>query len=284
MRALVAIIVAVVLVGFGGVLIYPRFKRIEKRAAVDLASVQARVPKSLEAVADAISNAFNRGEDLGRGTKNKLSADDPFHRFYLYRAAEPSFPDEFQIKANTQRDRYLAGYAAIPRNLRKSDFYLAEPTGDFYWFSEYYYNGRPAKFRCSFIIHLEPQDDFHTKIEVFEYLPTIWVGEKFGWSAHTGPVPGFFYDIRSAEATTLDRVELLKRIQEAMAKPRSPEAKEGNGALLLSSGKSNGLSWCSLLRPGQGSGVPASQYLDAVYRDQGNSKSVVFSCGGVCRS
>src|SRR5262249_16322211 len=103
----------------------------------------------------------------------------------------------------------------IDPSRRRSDFYLYEPTGDYYWSSEYYYNETPAKFRCGFILHLEPEGNAHTKVEIFEYQPRVWAGEKLGWGAHG---PGFFHDIKEVEPTTADRVELLNIIKGALPK------------------------------------------------------------------
>jgi len=80
--------------------------------------------------------------------------------------------------------------------------------------SEYFYKGQPAKFRCSFLIHLEPAGNSSTKVEVFEYQPTIWAGEYFGFSAHA-VLPTTLHDIRPVQPTTTDRKALLTRIQNA---------------------------------------------------------------------
>jgi hypothetical protein len=117
-------------------------------------------------------------------------------------------------------DSFVARYVQIPPELRGHDVYLYEPTGDFYWSSEYFYNRRPAKFRCSFLIHLEPVGSTRTKVEVFEYQPTIWVGRYLGMSAHAIG-PAMLSDIRSAKTTTADRQELLRIIQQSGGVPPS---------------------------------------------------------------
>src|SRR5207253_699271 len=95
------------------------------------------------------------------------------------------------------------------------DLYLAEVTGDYYWLSEYRYRGQPAKFRCAFIVHLEPAAKTRARVQVIEYLPELWVGKVFGFSAHGGPIPGFYYDIRFVAPTASDRAAILKAIQAA---------------------------------------------------------------------
>jgi hypothetical protein len=113
-------------------------------------------------------------------------------------------------------DHFISRYVAIAPDLRRDDLFLYEPTGDYYWDSEYWYDGAPARFRCSFIIHVEPASA-GTRVEIFEYQPTIWIGERFGFSAHA-VLPVSFHDIRPAEPTTADRGDVLKLI-EATIKP-----------------------------------------------------------------
>ena len=132
-----------------------------------------------------------------------------------------------------------SGMSASRSQLRAQDFYLYEPSGDYYWDSEYFYAGQPAKFRCSFLIHLEPGGSSTTKVEIFEYQPTIWVGEYLGMSAHA-ILPTMLHDIRSAESTTVDRKNLLgtDRGGHACSKPlanvkrRPPEARVREAMLL----------------------------------------------------
>lgn len=152
---------------------------------------------------------FNEEGDLNRGT-HRLAREDSFYQFYLYPNTHPIFPDDFQIRQWAKTDPYLRAYVAVPKN---NDFYLYEPTGDYYWFSDYYYNDAPAKFRCAFLIHLESEGNDSTRLAVFEYLPTIWVGKRFGFSAHAIGLTSL-YDIRLVEATNSDRIRLLNKIRE----------------------------------------------------------------------
>ncbi len=205
-------------------LVQPEFKQIEKRAP-DPSPVSAVVPQSPTAVAEAIERAFRGGVILFEGGGSIDPVTSRFLRFHAAAFDDPLFPDDFQLKARSTQDAELRTYAALPASARRLDFYLSEPTGDYYWPSEYSYRAQPAQFRASFIVHLEPQQPAGTKIEVLEYGPTIWVGEKFGWSAHTGPVPGFFHDIRVVAPTTADRKEVLKKIQQAVARATAPAKK-----------------------------------------------------------
>jgi hypothetical protein len=213
-----AIALALALVASGTVaalLLYPRFKKIEKRGPA-ASAVIITIPQRPEAVGATLSQAFRDGVRLFEGSVGGGSVSGNWYRFRLARFGDPIFPDDFQLKAWSREDLQLRRYLELPANRKKDDLYLFEPTGDYYWPSEYFYRGEPAKFRSSFILHLEPQAS-QTKMEIIEYLPEIWAGEKFDWSAHAGPIPGFFHDIRIVAPTTADRTEVLKKIQEALA-------------------------------------------------------------------
>ncbi|MFY9610536.1 MAG: hypothetical protein WAU45_18240 [Blastocatellia bacterium] len=178
---------------------------LQQRKKVDLSSAVVVVAASERAVAEAITGLFQekKGSTLGR-----------FDQFYLVSANDQTFPDDLQMRAHSSLDQSLQRYLALEPRLRKSDYYLYEPTGDYYWDSEYYCNDSPAKFRCSFIIHLESDRNVNTKIEIFEYLPVVWVGKKFDVAGHHGP--GFYNDTREVEPTGEDRVELLDVLKKAI--------------------------------------------------------------------
>src|SRR5262249_31844214 len=124
--------------------------------------------------------------------------------------------DDLQIAMHTRYDPALERYSALGSDAKKRDFYLYEPAGDFYCRSEYFCDGAPAKFRCAFIIHLEPLGPDRTRVWAIEYLPMIRAGWAWGMLAHSGP--GFYYDIRfDLEPTRIDRAEVLELIQKAVA-------------------------------------------------------------------
>jgi len=200
------VLVIVPLGAIAALSLYPRVKRIEKRGPQNLDSVLAIVPVNEDAAAEIVSNMFR---DRDRGPQGK------WERFRLAITSDPIFPDDDQLRAVGKRDASLARYAAIEPDLRNKDLYLFEPTGDYYWPSEYYWNNAPAKFRCGFIIHFEPAGGSHTKIETFEYVPTIWVGKAFHFLGHHGP--DFYYDIRQVKPSTQDRLELLTLLKQRLA-------------------------------------------------------------------
>jgi len=122
------------------------------------------------------------------------------------------FPSDEEIGRNRGVDSFILAYLRIPPARRGRDFYFHEPSGDYYWDSEYFYKNAPAKFHCSFLIHLEPADASHTTVEIFEYQPYIWAGEYFGFSAHA-ILPTTLHDIRPVEPTTSDRRALLAMLE-----------------------------------------------------------------------
>ena len=196
-----------------------KFKKIEKRGPSP-ESVAGILPGEVSAVAAAISRYFNNWSDFNaadrRGNyQNKFPNNNQWSHFYLFRkdtAQHSLFPTDEEILLDRGVDSFVERYVHIPPHLRNQDFYLYEPNGDYYWESEYFDKGQPAKFRCSFLIHLEPSGDSSTKVDVFEYQPTIWAGEYVGLSAHA-VLPTTLHDIRPVQPTTRDRKAVLDLIQ-----------------------------------------------------------------------
>jgi hypothetical protein len=211
------IVAAVAILGVGGfglALLAPHFKKVERRTASMPTVVQMSIPRPIQTVTETLKAMFNSEADLNQGTHKQPKGDRLYH-FYLYPYGHPLFPEDYLIQHWSKTDPDLRPYAAVPQDQRQNDFYLYEPTADYYWFSDYYYHDVPAKFRCAFIIHLEPAGDNGTKIAVFEYLPTIWVGERFGFSAHAVG-PALLHDIRFVQSTGSDRIRLLDKIRAAV--------------------------------------------------------------------
>jgi hypothetical protein len=227
-----ALIISTLFVAFLGALAvvgaYPRFKQIEKRGPAPESVVEI-LPGDMNTAAASIGTVFNDWSDFARPGRlgkyqNKFPYGSQWSRFFLFRkddAQNSLFPSDEQILLDRGADIFVERYVRIPPELRTRDFYLYEPSGDYYWESEYFYHGQPAKFRCSFLIHLEPAGKSSVKVQVFEYQPTIWVGEYFGFSAHA-VLPTVLHDIRSVEATTTDRKAVLAVIERA----ESPQSKD----------------------------------------------------------
>jgi hypothetical protein len=200
---------------------YPKLKKIEKRGPA-YESVAAELPGDIHRVAAAISATFNVWADFDRpgqigNYQNKFPNGSHWSRFFLFPKADaqhPLFPSDQEILLDRGVDSFVERYARIPPELRTRDFYMYEPTGDYYWESEYFYQGKAAKFRCSFLIHLEPAKNSSVKVEIFEYQPAVWVGEYLGMSAHA-ILPTMLHDIRPAQPTTVDRQAVLQLIQQS---------------------------------------------------------------------
>jgi hypothetical protein len=223
-KRLLLVLCALVVVAFVISLESYRFKRIQKDGAMEISPVAATIPATPSFVSAAVRNMFNSWDDFVRADssdkfRNRFPADSKWSGFYLTRkgdsAAGNLFPQDESILLDRGNDRFVRRYVDIPASLRANDLYLYEPTGDEYWLSEYRYRGQPAKFRCSFFIHIEPVGSASTRLEIFEYQPEIWVGERYGFSAHA-VLPVMFHDIRFVEPTTIDRLELLSLVLKSL--------------------------------------------------------------------
>ena len=218
MRKLAAVAAILLILAWAALVMFPFSKRIERRSSVPGFSDNAVVPAGIDQVAAAIIATFNDGHRLGYSAPRKFSATDKFHYLFLWGRADRIFPDDLQLSMHTRNDPALKGYAAMDAGKKQQDFYLYEPSGDYYWHSEYFCDGAPAKFRCAFIIRLEPLGPGRTRVQVIEYLPMMWVGQAWSTLGHAGP--GFYDDLRiDLEPTRIDRTELLMLIEQAVATP-----------------------------------------------------------------
>lgn len=184
-------------------------KRIKRKTNLNLAEVSSILPVDQNEVIKAITRMFRDG---------KPPLPGKFSRFLLAQVGEEQFPADYQL-SHYQDDELLRRYLSIDSARRRLDFYLydfsdADNHND-YWTSDYYRGSEPVPFRCNFIIHHEPEGTGHTKVEIFEVAPRIWVGKKFGLERHG---PGFYLDIRKVDPTTFDRVDLLALVKEALDK------------------------------------------------------------------
>jgi hypothetical protein len=214
MRKLAFAGIFLLLVGGAALLGYSNFKRIERRPAGAPFSDTIVIGVGMKSVARTIAKTFNDGHRLGFSPSNKFPGEEKFHYFFLWNRKDSIFPDDVQLGFHVRQDPALRRYSELPANVRSADFYLYEPSGDYYWLSEYFSNAAPAKFRCAFIIHLEPLGSTKTKVAVLEYLPEIWVGKVFDPMGHSGP--GFYSDIREVGPTEADLTELLEIIRHAV--------------------------------------------------------------------
>lgn len=136
--------------------------------------------------------------------------------FLIAPHGDPIFPDDGSIRVNLDRSPWMETYLALPDRDRAQDIYLYAVT-DLFWSSDHTYEGTPAKFYSDLIIHFEATSDTTTQVEVFEYLPRIWVGKSLQLGAHG---PCMCRDQRWVEQTKGDRVALLQEIQDALREHR----------------------------------------------------------------
>ena len=142
---------------------YRRLKRVENRGPA-YENVTAELPGDINRVAATIGETFNQWANFDRPDRigkyqNKFPYGSHWSYFFLFAkddAHHSSFPSDQEILLDRGVDSFVERYVRIPPELRNRDLYLYEPTGDYYWESEYFYQGKAAKFRCSFLIHLEP--------------------------------------------------------------------------------------------------------------------------------
>jgi hypothetical protein len=213
------ILVSVTILGFAIATQTYRFKHIEKRGPAP-GRVATILPGDLDATAGRIETVFNRWPEFERPGRtgaypNKFPRESQWSHFFLWRKDDTGlrlFPSDEEIGRNRGVDSFILTYLRISPANRGRDFYFHEPSGDYYWDSEYFYEYAPAKFHCNFLIHLEPADASHTSVEIFEYQPYIWVGEYFGFSAHA-ILPTRLHDIRPVDPTNSDRRRLLAVIE-----------------------------------------------------------------------
>jgi len=197
-----------------------RLKHIEKRGP-SAERVTAILPGGVDATAARIASTFNVWSEFERPGRagsfpNKFPRESQWSHFFLSRRDDTGlhlFPSDEEIRRNRGLNPFIESYVRIPPANRANDFYFHEPSGDVFWDSEYFYESAPAKFRCSFLIHLEPADSSHTTVEIFEYQPYVRAGEYFGFSAHA-ILPTTLHDIRPVEPTTSDRHAILALIAE----------------------------------------------------------------------
>lgn len=225
-------LIVIAVVAFAVLLNYHKFKKIEWRASDNETSIVASLPVNISTVSSAIENIFNPGKDAYSYPPaiNKFSPNDKLYYFYLYSARsvnEPNgrFPTDYALlqRAEIENNPTLKEYTSLDPNLRNNDYYLVhlDPEalglgGNSFWYSEYYYQGQPAKFKTDFLIHLESSEDSSTKIKVFEVTPTIVVGQRFELFGHAIVSPHFGEDRRTVAPTIRDRVELVDKIKQAI--------------------------------------------------------------------
>ena len=104
---------------------------------------------------------------------------------------------------------FLEPYIDLPDAARAHDLVLRDATGDKFWTSEYETAAGPVRFQCTLIVHFVPRAADETELQIFELVPTVWVGEHWVAMAKEGVGPAKVHDIRFVEPTVRDRRMVL---------------------------------------------------------------------------
>jgi hypothetical protein len=200
------------ILALGALLLSPYAKRIDYRpSSLETGQVPTSLPINILSL-----NGLLRGTFEVKWPPTVISAranlPPPFNKFVA-----GTVPDAFQLRSFSRLDPGLAKYAELPATARQYDVCLYDPLGGF-WRSDYYYRGEPAEFNTKFIVHLTSKSQFLTTVEVMEFQPQVRAGKRFGFSAHTGPLPGYFDDIRWVHPTAREQSQLLAIISEEAQK------------------------------------------------------------------
>ncbi len=142
-----------------------------------------------------------------------LARETEFPPLELVRRGEPAFSLEDDAAAWGESSPALERYRSLPEAAKKFDLLLHDPL-ERYWESSYTVAGKPVRFRCDFVVHLEPLPGGGTEIEVLELQPRVWVGERFLLAGHSGP--GRYHDIRAVEPRDEDRLAFLAALRSAL--------------------------------------------------------------------
>ena len=148
-----------------------------------------------------------RAEILEQYQKPDATRPEMFRILSISEQPPPGFSADW-LAAYVDPGGYFEPYRRLAPAEQVNDFVLREATGDRYWLSEYEANAHPVRFHCALIIHFIERSPTTTEVQVFELVPTVWVGEHWAMSRE-GPGFGKYRDIRFVEPTVKDRVALL---------------------------------------------------------------------------
>lgn len=148
---------------------------------------------------------------LDRYAATHARSSDAFRTHVINKQPPPGFSSDW-LGTYTDPGGFLEPYRSLPDSVRTNDLVLSDFIGDTYWPSEYEAAGTPVKFRCDFVLHLTARSPRETEVQVFEIVPTVWVGEHWAM-AKEGIGPAKVHDIRFVEPTVRDRVAVLDLIQ-----------------------------------------------------------------------
>jgi len=136
------------------------------------------------------------------------AGSDAFRALEMTEQPPPGFAADWLV-GYIDPGAFLEPYVHLPDSARANDLVLRDPTGDKYWTSEYETATGPVRFQCALIVHFIPRSAAETEVQVFELVPTVWVGEHWVAMAKEGIGPAKVHDIRVVEPTVRDRRMVL---------------------------------------------------------------------------
>jgi hypothetical protein len=178
------------------------------RSGLPQERVVSRLSRSPEPAARAaILNAF---------ATSREGLPEPFNRMTATELMPPRFQPDW-LATTVDPGGFLDEYKGRPPAERARGVLIEDPIGDVYWQSEYENQVGSLRFRCGFIVHFIDRQTAGTEIQVFEVVPTVWVGEHWAMAAH-GIGFGRYHDIRFVEPTTKDREDLVSLLERIAAR------------------------------------------------------------------
>jgi len=168
-----------------------------------------------------VTVADARTKILNAFAKRPAPLPPPFSQLMATELTGPSYPADWLV-TYVDPGGFLDDYKRLAPADRAHDLLLREPTGDVYWLSDYALagdEGAPVKFHCGLIVHFVPHEPSFTEIQIYEMVPTVWVGEHWAFSKH-GPGFGRYHDIRFVEPSVADRVRTLDLLDRLLAPGR----------------------------------------------------------------
>ena len=179
------------------------------------APVEIDLPLGLDAMRQRLGDLFAKGD--GTAPARRLAPGDWLACFTLFDRRPPGagaqsvFPSDAALRVSARGDAAMNGYLARGAEERAQDVFLYDAR-DCKWVSEYRARGRPVRFSCDFILHLEVAGAHATRLEALEVRPQVTIGSRLGFTAH-GLGIGWVEIRRAVAPTRRDRVELLARIR-----------------------------------------------------------------------
>jgi len=178
---------------------------IEDRVDKNTASAALIVPQNSAAVEKAVLSIVKATPSTNSEWRDSLGAVSipKMGTFHLYDwSAKVS-----EAPGDPALDRFLKSNPAT----RGKCYFFAHDTRIATWpSSDYYVQGKPAAFQCSFVVAIIPKDG-STQIEAFEIQPLIVMGMVRRLSAHLTMADSL--DTRNVEPSVSDRMELLRFIR-----------------------------------------------------------------------